>query len=265
MEITSKQNKKVKYLAKLNIKKHRDRENKMLVEGYYPVLFALENGYEIKELFVCTALLRKKFNNDNLIQRIKSKNIPITTITKEVFAKISDYESKEGLLALVEQKRKDLSALKHLENGFYLVLESIEKLSHLGELFRIADSVGVTAVICTDSRGDIFNPQTIRTSLGTVFSVPIVETTSKEAVKWLQENNVKIFSTSPNVDHFYTQVDYSGAIAIAIGAEYTGLSELWLKNSNENLKIPQNGRVESLSVTASAAAVLYEALRQRTN
>lgn len=263
MDITSHNNPRIKDIAKLQSKKHRDRQHKFLIEGYYPLSYALDNKYPIEEVFVCEKLLRDKFDNDTLLERIKSNNIHLTIVSENVYAKLSDYESPEGIIAVAQEKDSILNNLKPQNDGLYLVAESIEKLSSLGTLFRLADNAGVDAVIICDPRADMYNPHVIRTSLGTFFSVTIVEATTDEAITWCKESNIQTIATSPQADKEYTQIDLTLSTAIVIGTEHGGLSDNWLRNSDLTVKIPMFGKAESLSVSTSTAIMLYEAIRQR--
>ncbi|MCA9397613.1 RNA methyltransferase [candidate division WWE3 bacterium] len=265
MDITSRNNPRIKDIAKLQSKKHRDRQHKFLIEGYYPLSYALDNNYPIEEIFVCEKLLRNKFDNNTLLERIKKSTIQITTVSEDVYAKLSNYESPEGLIAVAPEKDSSLSNLNPQNNGLYLVAESIEKLSSLGTLFRLADNAGVDAVILCDPQADMYNPHVIRTSLGTFFSVTIVEATTDKTITWCKENNIQTLATSPQAKKEHTQVDMTPSTAIVIGTEHGGLSEKWLQQADIKVLIPMYGKAESLSVSTSAAIMLYEAIRQRHN
>ncbi|HOM78027.1 MAG TPA: RNA methyltransferase [bacterium] len=261
--ITSKQNPKIKETAKLKIKKYRDSSKKFLVEGYYSIKFALQNNYPLEELFFCKGFFREKFNNQEVINICQRKGVTVTELPGQVFEKLSSLESPEGLIAVAPQRMKNLSSFSPIENGIYVIIESIEKLGNLGAIFRLADNAGVTGVIVCDMRADIYNPETIRSSVGTFFSINILQASSQEAIDWCKRNKIKTLATSPQATCLYTDLDLTGSIAIVMGTEYAGLTDLWLKNADEKILIPMFGQANSLSVTASTAVVLYESVRQR--
>lgn len=276
--ITSKQNPKVKDLTKLKLKKYRDKTGKFLVEGFYPIKFALQNNYPLDELFFCPDLLRQKFDNQEIIKLCAKKGILVTELTSAVFKKISSLESPEGLVALAQQRIKCLEdyqiAEKSLEaterksklSGVFIVVESIEKLGNLGSIFRLADNVGAEAVIVCDMRADIFNPETIRSSVGAFFSITALKSTTNATIEWCKKNKIKTLATTPQASQVYTSVDLKhGSLAVVLGAEYSGLSKAWLENADIKILIPMFGQANSLSVTSSAAVVLYEIVRQRIN
>jgi len=251
-------------MAKLKLKKYRDLEQKMLIEGYHPLYFAIHNRHPIEELFVCPELFRDAFDNQALVKSIRDLGIPITEVEKSAFLKIADTDNPTGLIAVAPQKHTSLKQHHPVPNGVYVVAESIEKPGNLGAIFRLADNIGASGVILANIRADRFDPEVIRVSLGACFSVNIFECTSTEAIAWLKQNRIKILATSPNAEVNYTAVDMTGAIALVLGTEHTGLGEGWLNNADAKIKIPMLGQVDSLSVTSSAAVILYEAIRQRS-
>jgi TrmH family RNA methyltransferase len=263
MLITSKQNPKIINIAKLKMKKHRDDAQKFLIEGYYPIKFALQNDYPMEELFVCRDFLREKFDNADLISQLKAKKILITEVPEGVFTKLSSFESPEGLIALAPQKHKFLRDHCPAQNCLYVIIESIEKLGNLGAIFRLVDNAGADGVIVCDMRADIYNSESIRSSVGTFFSINILQASTKEAIEWCKGHNIKTLATSPEGAKMYTNIDLKGSIAIIMGTEYAGLSDAWMEKADMKIKIPMFGQANSLSVTASTAVVLYEAIRQR--
>ena len=133
----------------------------------------------------------------------------------------------------------------------------------LGAIFKTADASGVDAVILSDPKTDIYNPNVIRASLGTVFTNNVTFGTFKEVSGYLSENNISVVTTTPNCDQDYTKIDLKGAVAIVIGTEHAGLSDKWLNIANIKVKIPMKGKIDSLNASVSAAVLVYESLRQR--
>jgi RNA methyltransferase, TrmH family len=148
-------------------------------------------------------------------------------------------------------------------NPLVLVAESVEKPGNLGAMFRTVDAAGVDTVLVCDSGTDIFNPNVVRSSLGTLFTSKVVCCSSKEAISWLKDMNIKIFTTALTASRPYHLIDYRGPSAIVAGAEATGVSAIWEDNSDANIIIPMFGKVDSLNVSAAASIIIYEALRQR--
>ena len=156
-----------------------------------------------------------------------------------------------------------LEKIELKKNSLIIVLEAVEKPGNLGAILRSADAAGADAVIICDGKTDIYNPNVIRASLGTVFTNKVVAEESAETIEWLKKNNIKIFATAPGAKKFYTAIKFSSSAAIVMGTEAAGLSKEWLEAADEKIKIPMAGRIDSLNVSVSLAIVLFEAVRQR--
>jgi RNA methyltransferase, TrmH family len=144
-----------------------------------------------------------------------------------------------------------------------LVCQGVEKPGNLGAMLRTSDAAGVEAVVAADPVTDWGNPNLVRASKGTVFSVPVASDSTAETLQWLSDNGIALAATTPDTDLDYTEVDYTGPIAIAVGAEKHGLTDEILAAAANRIRIPMAGRANSLNVAASAAIVIYEAVRQR--
>jgi TrmH family RNA methyltransferase len=158
---------------------------------------------------------------------------------------------------------KRLIDLKLQPNSLVIVTESIEKPGNLGTILRSADAAKVAAVIVCDRTTDIHNPNVVRASTGTMFSVPIVEASSDEALAWLKENGFKILAATPHAEKLHFDVDLTGNVAIALGAEQYGLTAKWMDGAELRVRIPMLGLADSLNVSAAATILVYEAVRQR--
>ena len=143
------------------------------------------------------------------------------------------------------------------------VMEQVEKPGNLGALLRSADGAGVDAVIAADPVSDIWNPNAIRASLGTIFSTPVAACTSLEAMAFLREHGVAVLAARVEGATDYDAIDLTGPVALVVGAENSGLSEAWTGEGVTPISIPMAGLADSLNVSASAAVLFYEARRQR--
>jgi RNA methyltransferase, TrmH family len=156
-------------------------------------------------------------------------------------------------------------AVAHPREEFPLlaVLEGVEKPGNVGAVLRSADAAGVSAVIVADGRTDLFNPNAIRASLGTIFTMPVCEATSGEVLAWLRERRFQIIAARVDGSVCYTKVDYRRPTAIVLGGEAPGLSPIWAGDDILAACLPMLGAADSLNVSATAAVLFYEALRQR--
>ncbi|MDR1478776.1 MAG: hypothetical protein LBJ00_07520 [Planctomycetaceae bacterium] len=154
-------------------------------------------------------------------------------------------------------------------NGFgiplFVVLEKIEKPGNIGAVFRSADGAGVSGIILADQLTDLYNPNTIRASLGTLFSIPVVETAGLRAREWLLENNIRIATAKCGGEFSYTKYDFRQPTAIVLGSEAEGLTEIWSGEKITPITIPMSGVADSLNISTAAAILLYEAKRQRSH
>jgi RNA methyltransferase, TrmH family len=266
-EISSLKNSKVREIKNLRDKKERDEKKLFLVEGYKEISRALDAGVVVNSLFFCEELFLKN-NEWPLIQKIKEKGSELFRIPKFLFEKIAYRERPDGLLVIAVQKRKTLLDLKEIikrsKNPFLVIAEHIEKPGNLGTILRSSDGVGVDAVVICDPCTDIFNPNVVRASIGSLFTQPVIEADSLEVIKVLKENQIKIVATTPNCHHLYHEENLKGPLAVIVGTEQYGLSQSWLESSDIKVKIPMKGVADSLNVGAATTIILYEALRQRS-
>lgn len=252
--ITSKSNPKIKNIVKLQKASERQAQNIIIIEGRREIERAKSCGFIIEQLYVCPDLLRSPLDFET----------PITEeVTAEVFEKIAYRESSDGMLALARPKYKVLQDYKPNKNPLIIILETVEKPGNLGAVMRTADAAGADAVIVADPLTDLFNPNTIRASIGCIFSVPVYACTSEECIHWLKSNGIKIFCTYLNASINYLDADFKGPTALVMGTEATGISQTWVDAADQNIIIPMNGIADSLNVSVTAAIVTFEAVRQR--
>jgi len=263
--IASRQNPKVKQVVRLCDRRDRDREGLFLIEGYRELLRAQQGGQALHTLFVCPALFLGE-NEPELISRI-AEDVPVHLCTPEVFEKLSYRDRPDGLLAIARQQRQGLAQLEPLLNQtdapFLVVAEAIEKPGNLGTILRSCDAAGVDALILCDACTDVFNPNVVRASVGTLFTVPVFEATTPETIAWLKKNEVSLLAATPHATQLYTEIDLSGPVALAVGTEQLGLSEALMRQSQLQVRIPMLGVADSLNVATATTLLLYEVVRQR--
>ena len=263
MELSSLTNPKVKHVVKLRQRSHRDAAGQMLIEGYRECRRALDHGCIPEMIFYCEALYLKNLNEPALVEECREKGTHCYSCTAPVFEKMAYRERPEGLLMVAPQLKTGLNDLQLPENALIVVAESIEKPGNLGTILRSADAAGVHAVIVCDRCTDIHNPNVVRASTGTLFSVPVVETTSEEALTFLKERNFHILAATPHTEKLHSDVDLTGNTAIALGTEQYGLTERWMKQADLQVRIPMLGLADSLNVASAATILLFETVRQR--
>lgn len=262
MRITSLQNPHIKNCVKLQQRKERDRQQLMIVEGFRAILCALQNGYPLSTLYFAPELFYGE-QEPQLLLRAEHAGTTLYEVAAEPFQKMTDLPRPDGLLALAPQRRRTLTGFRPRPNALFLVAEAVEKPSNLGAIIRSADGAGVDALIVCDPQVDIFNPDVMRASVGTYFSLPLLLTTPKEAIRWCRDHGIMTLAATPQAELLYTDVEMRGAIAIAVGNEQHGLSAEWLQEADLGVRLPMHGQINSLNVAVAAAILLYEAVRQR--
>ncbi|RIK39372.1 MAG: RNA methyltransferase [Chloroflexi bacterium] len=262
MRITSLQNSQIKNVVKLHKRRERDRQHKMVIEGYRAISAALDNSYPLYELFICPSLFFGP-NEDPLIERVAQVGVPIIEVAEGPFVKMALRDRPEGLLAVAPQIRHALCDHRPPARPLYLIAEAIEKPANLGSLLRAADGAGADAVILCDRGTDLFNPDVVRASVGTFFCRPVLEATSTETLAWCRRHGICTLAATPNTDRLYTEVDMRHPVAVVVGSEQYGLSSLWMEGADAQVALPMFGQVNSLNVAIAAAILLYEGVRQR--
>lgn len=263
LEITNSRNQRIKDVSKLDKANVRKETGLFVVEGLRENILAQRAGYTFKEIFICNELLKEDetYNLDILLDVVLKCGI---TIPKYVYEAMAYRESTEGVIGVLYQKELTIENLKPVENPLYLIIEGVEKPGNLGAMLRTADAVGVDGVILCDMKTDIYNPNVIRSSIGTVFTNQIAIDSTGNVLKFLKQNNIHAFAAHLEGAQSYFEMDFQRPTAIVVGAESTGLSDSWNDAAVEKLKIPMRGEIDSLNVSVAAALLLYESLRQRT-
>ncbi len=260
--LTSPQNPRIKEVVKLRKRSHRDLTSPILIEGYREVLRAVENGWPVSTLFYSPDHFLGE-NENSLLTLCRSKGIELIECTASVFEKIAYRDRPEGLLALGAPVSGNLAGIRLPASPFVVIAESIEKPGNLGSLLRSADAAGVDAVIVCDPRTDINNPNVVRSSVGTLFTLPVVQVDAAEALAWCRAHHLNVLAATPEATVEYTEVDMTPGVAIVVGTEKFGLTDLWMNGANLKVRIPMLGKIDSLNVTCAATILLYEVVRQR--
>lgn len=242
-------------------KKDRLQTGTFVLEGQRELEMAIDGGYKVDSIFFYTDL----FSFEAVVSLLENtdQEPALVEISKEVYQKLAYREKTEGVLAIVKAKRHELTDLSLPENPLILVAEAPEKPGNIGALLRTADAANLDAVIIANPKSDLYNPNIIRSSIGCVFTVPIATGNTTEIISFLVERNISIFAASLSAKAAYTKADFTGATALVVGTESTGLSDEWLSKADAQIIIPMEGSIDSMNVSVSAAILIFEAKRQR--
>lgn len=260
--IESPQNPRVKAALKLRKSKTRRLTGQTLVEGHRELERATDSGWMFKELYYCPELFLDP-DSGKLVIRIANTGIPVFRCSEAAFRKMSYRDTPDGLMALSPLVERKLEELELPANPLLLIAEDLEKPGNLGTILRTADATGVDAVIACNHKTDLSNPNVIRSSIGTLFFLPVAEASTEETLTWLKKKGIQSIAAVPDSEREYTDPDLCKGTAIIVGAEDEGLSETWKDRADIQVSIPMLGRNDSLNVSTAAAVMLYEAVRQR--
>lgn len=262
--ITSRQNERVKQAARLHNARDRAEQRRFAIDGIREIGRAIDGGAEILEAFACDELVASD-EARSLVARLEAADVPVWQVDRDVFAKVAYGARHEGLVAIARLPEFPLAALNLPADPLVAILVGLEKPGNVGAVLRSADGAGVSAVVVADGGTDLLNPNTIRASLGTVFTVPVAVASGAETLAWLREQGVAIYAARPDAEQHYDMADFVGPAAIVLGSEAEGLGADWHASDVRAIKLPMHGAADSLNVSAAAAVLLYEARRQRVD
>ena len=260
--ITSRHNPRIRDIARLRGREGREQTGLVLVDGAREVSRALAAGVPIREAVVSPALLRAGASRETLAA-LERAGVSVLEVGPEAFERVAYGDRRDGVLAVAAPSRRSLADLDLVAAPLVAVLEGVEKPGNLGAVARSADAAGVDAILVVDGVTDVFHPNAIRGSLGAIFALPVVATTSADAREWLAARQIAVVAALVDASDPPWEVDLSGALAIALGSEAHGLSDEWRDDGIVGVALPMLGIGDSLNVSAAAAVLFYEARRQR--
>lgn len=239
--------------------RERKKQGLFLIEGERELQKAVMGNYTLKNIFIEAGSLPKN-------KHIKSLLTQVITffVKKPAFEKITRRSGSEKILAIVKSKTHYLEDLNLSNNPLILVVEAPEKPGNIGALYRTAVAAKINAIIIANPKTDFYNPNTIRSSLGSVFLMPTAQGSSREVISFLKKNSYTIVTTNLDTNAVnYDSFDYKTPCAIVMGSEKIGLETSWLEVTHQNLIIPMDKRIDSLNLSVSAGILMYEARRKK--
>jgi TrmH family RNA methyltransferase len=260
--ISSPANPRVKAAVRLRDRREREQTGLTLVDGGRELLRALAQSVEVDHAFVCSELVVGA-DASAALDALQQVGASLIEVSPAVLAKVAFGDRSDGLVAVIQTPSVALDALVPGLHPLIVVVESLEKPGNLGAIMRTADAVGASAVIAADPGTDVFNPNAIRASVGTIFSVPLAVATASRVLDWLVGHGVTVVAARVDAPQAYGDADLGGPIAIVLGSEAGGLTSTWNDPRVRPVRIPMLGAADSLNVSVAAAILLFEARRQR--
>jgi TrmH family RNA methyltransferase len=259
--ISSPKNPRIRAAADLRERRARDASGLTLVDGVRELGRALDGGVRVVEVFADETALTP--DAAIAVERARAAGAVVIPVTGVVLERLAYGDRSEGLVATIAVPDLSLEALALPADPLVVVLEGVEKPGNLGAVLRSADGAGADAVIVADPRTDLFNPNAVRASLGTIFTVPVAAAPSTDARRHLASEGLRILAARVDGSQAYTKVDMRGPLAIVLGSEADGLTGAWAGEDVVPVRLPMLGVADSLNVSIAAAVLLYEARRQR--
>ncbi len=258
--ITSTSNSQIKNLIQLQKKsKVRAEQGAFVIEGIKMFEEAREGRYLVKA-YVSESLYEEK----RLDAAYFFSDFPYEVVQDSVLREASDTMTPQGIMAIVRKPEYSLGSMISAADANLILLEDIRDPGNLGTILRTAEGAGATGMILSKASVDMYNPKVVRSTMGAIYRMPFVYAGNfAETILLLKQNNIRIYASHLAASTFYDKVDYRGKCAVLIGNEANGLSEEAAALSDRRIRIPMEGRVESLNAAVAAAVLMYEAYRQR--
>ncbi|MGA8978994.1 MAG: RNA methyltransferase, partial [Pedococcus sp.] len=215
--ITSPSNPRLKALAALRRRRTREQTGQTLIEGYEELTLALDAGVRPEALYYCPELMLDTATQTRVVDDIRRSGVDTVQVSRAAFEKAAYREGPDGFIAVVPAVVRTCADLTVGPNALTVLCQGVEKPGNLGAMLRTADAAGVEAVIAADPVTDWGNPNLVRASKGTVFSVPVASDSTMQALAWLDDRGIALVATTPDTDLDHTDIDYTGPVAIAVG------------------------------------------------
>jgi tRNA G18 (ribose-2'-O)-methylase SpoU len=264
--ITSFRNPRVKLLRSLRMRKYRQREGCFLIEGIRIVEEALDQGAAVDTLVYAPELLVSE-RAQALVERVAPEQR--LALASDVFGSISDREQPHGIAAVIRIQEPALAAIPLAREMLALVAYQLSDPGNVGSIIRTADAAGAAGVIVVEPSADIYDPQAVRATMGSLFALPVVRLDDEAALStWYAEVraaglDLLVAATSAHGAQVHYDVDYRRPVALLVGNESYGLPDGVRRSADVLVRLPMAGRATSLNVSAAAAALVYEIIRQR--
>lgn len=253
--IESKENNFFKELKKLKEKKYRTKEGKYIIEGFRFVQEALKADADVQSIIISEETKNKlqeyidgKLINDKKVYILKTS----------LFNTLCSTENPQGILAVLGMNKN----LHYKEGQFYILVDKVQDPGNMGTIIRTAHAAGVDGVIVTKGTVDIYNDKTLRSTMGSIFYIPVIEDDDLTFTTNLIRNGFKVVVSSLQADKSFFEADLSGKVIITVGNEGNGVSEEVYNLGDIKVKIPMPGNAESLNVSTAASIMIFEKVRQ---
>jgi RNA methyltransferase, TrmH family len=261
--ISSPQNPRFKLALRLRDGRGRKQQGRVIIDGWREISRATDAGLAIEEVFVREGLTGEGDGPLASLQERLARSVWLE-LPEVMFRTLAYGDREDGIVAVARRPGTELDRIPADGRGLILVLDSVEKPGNLGAIVRSADGAGAAGVIVADLATDPFHANSIRSSVATVFSLPLAQASGPEVIDWLRGNQFRILLADGSASRSLFDVSLGGKVAVVLGSEARGLASCWRSLADADcVGLPMHGLADSLNVSATAAVILYEAARQR--
>ncbi len=264
MSVTSPQNPQIKYLRKLAQRKFREKERRFIVEGSLLVAEALSFGWPL-ELLVYTGEWGASRQGQKILRLAEKINLKRLEVDKALFAELAATQTPQGVLAVARRREDGLTGLLEKKPSLFVLADAVQDPGNLGTIVRCADAAAADGVLLTKGTVDLFNPKTLRATMGSVFHLPVLTVVETDRLlAQLARAGLQLVVGDPEAKKILPDCNFTLPTVLAVGNEARGCSDEIMKRAHQVVRIPMPGRAESLNVAMAAAIMLYEVVRQRS-
>ena len=257
--ISSKDNELIKHIKKLKDKKYRDENNEYIIEGVKLIEEAVQEKVKIKKVIICDDTTRTYEIPTNVMLEIAKYEC--VYVTDKIFSSITQVTNPQGIMAIIEKTTENQQV--DYSEDIIVALDNVQDPGNLGTIFRTVDSIGLKQIIVTKDTVDAFNSKVVRSTMGAIFRVKIIETPDLvQSIKEMRKHHFKLMVTSLQTDNSIYDIEFNKKI-IVIGNESNGVSKEIQDMADEKAKVPMLGKTESLNASVAAGIVMYEYVRQK--
>jgi TrmH family RNA methyltransferase len=266
LSITSTQNPRFKALRALRLRKHRQREGLYLIEGIRIVEEALASGAPVETLVYAPELLVSE-RAQTLVERVDPAQR--LSVSGDLFRTLSQRDAPQGIAASIRIQEPSLVDIPLRDDLLLIVAYQLRDPGNLGTIIRTADATGATGVVIVEPSVDLYDPQTVRATMGSLYALPIVRLPDEAALlRWVEDLRsgglpLLVVASSAHAAQLYYEADYRHALLLLVGSERQGLPQSVRESADIQVRLPMSGRATSLNVAAATAALVYEIIRQR--
>lgn len=262
LRINSPSNAKIKEIKSLYRKRERWNKEKFIIEGIKILEECIDNNYPLVDIIFTDELFNIN-GGEELFKKINHYD-KLINVPPKLFKEISNTESPQGIMGIAKFKKNPIKSLYEVKNSFVLLLEEVQDPGNMGTIIRTADAFNVDGIIVTEGSVDIYNPKVVRSTMGSIFRVPIYHVLDKMGtLEQLKSQGYYIYSTSLEGDKYIQDISFNRASVVLIGNESKGVSPKLYSLADKLFKIPLPGGAESLNVGVASSIIMYEAMRQR--